>query len=421
MTLSAVTAVLATPLAAQYSQYTVPGARIYDAESRQQRLEVAYEKALWHFGRLALDPYLGLSDLSYLERGASSSGDATSDWTVSASAGLRAYVPVGSKTTLALFALPEYVWFKENEDARRLNQRFGIGSFTYLNRLGVEVTARRQEDLSFVTIESADRLAWRSDQLGVDLEIPVGRRIALIGGGTWARSEYDLDEDASLEADYASLGYDSSQYRAGLKLYLGTTLSLTADYGETEADFDEGTRDQSSSGDVWRVGLGWRRAKTGASISVQRSDLRPEPGSKFEGFEGETWSGEISWAPRERFSFGVYAQRNLAFSLEEEESFYLDDRLGVRLGIGIGWRLRLSMFGEDGTLDYTEGELSLSERTDELRAWGAELQLPLGRRFQIRTGFRRTEVESELPGRGYRMDEITGTLGFGGSANATWF
>jgi len=411
--LSAATALVASPLAAQFAQYTAPGQALYDPETRQERLDRAFEEALWHVGRVALDPFFGLSDLGYFETRSSETGESESDWSVSVGAGLNLYVPVGGKSTLAAFATPEYVWFEKNEDSRRLNQQFGIGLFTYFNRFSLELRAFRHEDLDYVTPETIDRIASRSDSLAADVEMPVGRRISLVGGAGWSGSEAGIDADDPLSGAYSGLDNDATSWHTGLRLYLTSTLSLTGTYGESEADFGDGARDRSNSGESYGAGISWRRAKTGASISVQRSKLEPEPGSEFEGYDGETWNGEVSWSPREAFSLGVYARRNLAYTLDAAESFFVDERTGVRVGLGIGWRLRLSLFAEEGTLDYGEGVDSVSDRRDDLTAWGAELSFPLGRRFRVTSGYRRTEVESALVGGGYRLDQIVGSVGFG--------
>lgn len=417
----AAAALVASPLAAQFAQYTAPGQSIYEPETRQQKLDAAIERALWHVGAVAIDPYLGLSDLGYLETRSSEGETSQSDWTVSASAGLRAFVPVGGRSTLVGFALPEYVWFEKNEDARRLNQRLGLGLFTYFNRFALELRAERREDLGYVTSETLDRVASRGDSFGAEVEIPLGIRISLVGGAGWSSAEVGIDEEVELPADYENLDNDSTSWNAGLRLYLTSTLALTGTYGESEADFADGVRDRSNSGESYGAGLSWRRAKTGASISVNRSKLEPEPGSEFAGYDGETWNGEVSWSPRERVSIGFYGRRNLAYTLDAEESFFVDERTGARLSLGIGWRLSLTLFAEQGTLDYGEGIGVTSDREDDLTAWGAEIAFPLGQRFNVRTGFRRTEVDSELPGAGYRLDQIVGSLGFGLGGGGTWF
>ena len=175
---------LVVPLAAQFAQYTAPGGPADALESRREALEKAVDDARWKAGPLRLDPAFGLSDVAYVD--SDRSGD-EADLTATATAGLRGYLPVGSRSTLVLFALPEYVWWQDRTEARRLNQRFGAGLFTYFNRLAVGIQASRLENVGYASNELARRVASRGDTLAADVEIPIGSRISLVGGGSFGK------------------------------------------------------------------------------------------------------------------------------------------------------------------------------------------------------------------------------------------
>lgn len=414
--LAAASSLLALPAPAQFAQYTAPGSLADGPSQRREALESAVAAARWRLGPIRLDPHLSISDLAYVDDGREGSEP---DWSVTLSAGLRAYLPVGPRTTVAAFALPEYVYWQEREEARRGNQRFGVGAFTYFNRLAVEVTATRVEDLDYVTAASAERVATRGDALALDLELPIGRRISLVASGTLSESEHDLDRE-SLAFGLADLDREDRSYRAGLRWYLTPALSLTGTAGRTESDFASGADDRSNRGDSWSVGLAWNRPKLGVSLTTERSDIEPEPGSRFGGFEGSTWRGQVGWRPRERFGLSLYGQRQLAYSVLASEPFFLDQRFGAALSFGIGWRLRLELFAERGELDYTETAVATG-RVDDLSAHGARLSAPLGRRFRFSVGARWVELESDLPGQGYEVTEILGSIGLGLGGGGLWY
>lgn len=408
----------ALPLVAQFAQYTAPGGPVEELESRREALDRAIQEARWKLGPLHVDPAFGLSDVAYVDSGREGE---EGDLTATATAGLRGYLPVGSRTTLALFALPQYIYWQDRADSRRLNQRFGAGLFTYFNRLAVEVKASRLEDVGYASNELAQRIASRSDTLAADVEIPIGSRISLVGGGSFGKSEHDLEEEAAFGL-FEQLDREDRAYRAGIKWYLTSTLSLTGTWGETESEFSDATAtDRSNSGETIGAALAWNRPKLGVSLSGQRSKLDPEPGSEFPGFDGTTWTARVRWAPRERFGLALYGQSQLAYSILEATALMRDERQGVALDFGIGWRLRLSLFAEQGTLDYDAGEGADFGREDDLTAYGGRFDVPLGRRFSFSAGARWTTVDSEQPGAGYELTEILATLGLGLSAGGTWF
>lgn len=410
-------------MSAQYSQYTAGGALAERPEDARKALERAVEEARWKLGPMRFDPVLGLSDLAYAEDARASDSDRGGeggDFTATATAGLRGYLPIGSRTTLALFALPEYVWWKDQSELRRLNQRLGAGLFTYFNRLGIEFKAQRMEDLDFVTTQSADRTAFRTDIFSADLEIPIGSRISVIGGGSFARSENNLD-GLAVDAEFEQLDREDMNWHAGLRWYIASDLSLTGAWGSTETAFQDAAENRDNSGEVLSAGLEWNRPKLGASVSVQHSKLEPEPGSTFSGFEGNTWRGTVRWSPRERLGLSVYGQNQLSYALRTADSIFADERFGAAVDLGIGWRLRLTLFAEQGTLDYGVEEGSLSSRVDDLTAYGGRLWIPFGRKFSFSGGARWTTVDSDLPGAGYELTEILASIGLGLSAGGTWY
>ena len=91
------------PARAQIRQYTPPGGAANEAGGRKAPLEAAVEGARWNLGSIRLDPAFWISDLSYAD---SSQENTDAELTARAGAGLRAYLPIGSKTTLAVVPEP---------------------------------------------------------------------------------------------------------------------------------------------------------------------------------------------------------------------------------------------------------------------------------------------------------------------------
>ena len=118
----------------------------------------------------------------------------------------------------------------------------------------------------------------------------------------------------------------------------------------------------------------------------------------------------------------LYGQNRLSYAILSTSSIYADERFGARVGFGIGWRLSLDLFAEQGTLDYGVEEGSVTPRVDDLEAYGVRLSAPLGRRFTISAGARWTTVDSRIPGAGYELTEILGTVGLGlSSSGGNWY
>lgn len=406
------------PAGAQVRQYTAPGGAANEAEGRKEALEKAVEEARWHAGPLRLDPAFWISDLTFVD---SPDSGADSDLTARAGLGLHGYLPVGSKTTIALYALPEYIWWKERDNERGVNQRFGAGVFTYFNRLSIEITAQRNEDFDYATTEVLQRVSGRTDRLAATLEVPVMRHLAVYGHGEDSTFE-SLAADQDLDELFSDLDRTDRSYRGGLRYYPTDTIFVGGGVGHSESDFDAGAADRSNSGDFWFAELRYDRPKLGVSATYEDNDFAGEPGSSFGAFTGSTGDARIEWRPRERLQSRIYASRSLAYSLlVASDTAYVDDRVGVGVTMRFGHRLGLDLFSESGSLDYT-AELGGDDRSDDLSAYGAALTVQLGRRFDLKVGYRRTEITSNagLPKR--EVDEIQGSLGFGlSSGSGTWY
>jgi hypothetical protein len=405
------------PASAQVRQYTPPGGIADLTEGRKEGLERAAEDARWSLGRLRVDPALWISDIALVD---SSDDDVGTDLTGRIGAGLRTYLPVGGKTTLAAYALPEYVWWREREDERRLNQRFGVGAFTYFNRLTIELTGERREDFEFVTSEFFQRVSGRSDEFEVLLEFPLFKRLSFFASGRDTSFE-SLAEDQALDDRISDLNRTDRTYRGGVRYRPTETLYFGAGVGRAESDFDEEALDRSNAGDLWYVELRYDRPKLSIAAQIEESELEGEPGSTFGRFEGETGSVAIGWNPRERFGARAYASRAVAYSLLlASDSGYLDERYGAGLSVGLGHRFTFDLFAETGTLDYLL-ELGSSGRRDDLESYGASVSVELGRKLLLKVGYRYSMISSAgLPDR--EIDEILGSLELGiGGGSGTWF
>ena len=421
--------VATSPLAAQVGQYTPPGGAGDERSGRQEGLENAVEEARWHAGPVRLDPAFWVSDLAWVDRPATSGGaasDSGSDLTARIGAGLNAYLPVGGKTTFAAYALPEYVWWQERAEERRVNQRFGIGSFTYFNRLAVTLTAERLEDFDFATGEILQRYTTRHEILEVQVEVPILRRLSVFAEGAdrSVRSLVDQVDDPLLADFFAGLDRDDLAYRGGVRYYPSAKLRVGAGVGYAETDFAAEALERSNSGDFWYVETGYERPKLLVDLLYQENQLTAVDGSQFSDFDSSTGVARIEWMPRESFSARLYGSRQLAYSLlVEEASGYVDQRVGAGVDLGLGWRLRLNLFAETGSHRYQPGPGApdpadpavAAERVDDVESYGTELAIELPWKMNLRVGYRESRItppaQSGLPGQ--KISQILANLGFG--------
>ena len=359
---------------AQVRQYTPPGGRADEIRDRKKALEDAVAGSRWHLGSVRLDPAFWISEISWVD---SPAAGLESDFTARAGAGLRAYLPVGPKSTFAAYALPEYVYWQEREEERRLNQRFGLGSFTYFNRLKLELSARRNEDFGYASSETFQRTTLREDLVEAEIEVPLFKSIAVHARA--AQSSWEsLAEGDALDAIFSDLNRDDTTWRGGIRYYPSETFYVGAGAGQAESSFDEEADDRSNSGDYWYAELGYERPKIGFEIDYQSNQLEADGDSSFGTFDGWTGHARVEWRPRDTVAARLYGSQALAYSIGFGSAF-VDEIYGVGLRTKIGWRLELDAFAETGTHDY-QVELGGFGQSDDVDTFGASITCRLGER-----------------------------------------
>ena len=92
-----------------------------------------------------------------------------------------------------------------------------------------------------------------------------------------------------------------------------------------------------------------------------------------------------------------YGRRNLSYALDEDYSYFEDDRYGVRIGAILSDRWNLGAFFEAGTDDYTELPGTLLPREDDVTGWGIDLNFQISERFGLGFGYSLSEWDSNLP------------------------
>lgn len=380
--LGAVAALAASPLAAQYSQYIAPGSAARSARiDAAQAMRGAAEAARWHLGPLAIDPVFELREVAWIDPG----GEIEGDLTASAAAGLRAYLPIGNRLMWTAHLVPEYIWWRERSEDRRLAGRAGLGLQVAANRFLLEILASSSDWDGYLTSEIDERAEIEERGLQARLEVPILRTVSIFVSGAKSNSKArGLFESPTDEL--RDLDRKETWIEGGLRWWVTPELSLGVGVGRTETIFEDAARDRSNDGTTLVADLSWARPKTSVGLSVRKSDLEGTPGSEFGFFRGSTGTARVNWTPRDRFSFGLYGLRNLTYTVLADGPYFVDVRIGVELGLPIGRRGALVLFHEQGENRF-EG-LGL----DDTSSSGASLTFSI-RRLELRVGGRRTDSD----------------------------
>ena len=412
---------LLASLAPAAAQMSPAGTGAVIPAPRQEQLEAALEEARWNLGPWRVAPWIGIENVGYVRgeqfSGAAADEDDDGDLTATAGAGLRAYLPFRSEAMLAVHALPRYNWWQDDSERNAVIGRYGVGFFGFFNRLQTEVSARRVEDVGFL---SADRLVQqpiRDDVALASAQLRLGGSTALFGSTTLGRTRV-LDTDADLAAGAATLlDRDRQESRLGARYLLrGEQGYLGAGVLREQTDFVDAELERSSEGTSWYAEAMLRGNNMDVLLGYDQRDLEAQEGGEFPGFAGSTGRAALAFRPGHRLRLQLYGRRDLGYSAAAVDRFTEEQRVGLGVQLPIG-RGQIDGFYEQGDDRYF-GELAV---TEDVTAYGASIGFRLGRFFGLSVGGRTTRFEP--PGGPEReIREVQGGLGlsWGSSGGGDW-
>ncbi len=319
---------VASPARAQFVQYAPPGDFQSPAEAREEVLTRAMERARWRFGRLLVDPWIFVRNVTYQEDQASG-GDppTTSDLTLSIGAGVNTYMTLGSDFIWGTFVLPEYTWWQDLDERRRLNGRYGTGLFGNLGRLGVEATISRFDESSIFSDEVQQQASQRSDRGDLSVTLDLGKGFLLFGD-VELRSLSSLEDDTSLEF-LNRLDRDETVYRAGVGFRSPRGVKLGIGFERSDVEFDESALNRSNSGDAIVFDFTYEARLFILRGQVASRSVEPEGGADFVPFDDITGDVNLGWRPIGPARIELYARQDVAYSVQPQISYIEYDLAGV--------------------------------------------------------------------------------------------
>lgn len=400
---------------AQLEQYIVPGSLGLPQVSTRETIEKAVADARWRLGGLRLEPSFGLRDISYVENVFAEAGEGTSDFTATVGLGLKAYLPLGPKTTLAAHVVPEYAWWQELDDLSGMQFRYGAGLFSYFNRLTVEAKGTASDGQAKVSseLEAPAQITARNAEIVVAVDI--AGPFAFFAGASRLDNQYERETlSPSLLDQLPLLDRTEDVVRGGLRYERGGfRLGLGAQRSKTS--FDRANRDRSNSGEGPLLLLDLEGNRISGGFDLVYLTLEPEPGSQFPRVRDVSGRFRLEIDTGHRLSTSFYGAQHVLYTLAAGSSHAIERRLGASLGLPLGWRTNVRAFAEAGTSDF-EGTGDAGRRSDELRTFGADFSLELYRSLSLILGFARTEHSSNLPGFDRTTTSLRSGLTFSGDS-----
>lgn len=409
---------VATLSSAQFSQYTKAGDFERSPASLKEDIDEAVEEAKWDFGRVRVDPWLALRELTYDDNvGARAGDEVQSDLTATVGAGFRAYLPFGSDLVLATHVLPEYVWWRDLSDRRRVNGRVGVGLFGSLGRTSLEASVARADEARFFSREFEDQVNTRDEVGFLSLALDLNQGFAIFANSRVRRLEF-RDEDGSIAA-VKILDREETIQRAGIRHTSARGLTIGVGVEDSEVDFEIVDSLRSNSGTSPLVQLQYVGPDFFFVIEAVDRDLEFPAAPQLLNYDEVTGQARFEIESFERLGLQAYGRRNLVYSFTDRWAYFEETATGAAVRLDAASWLSIRAFGETGTSDFRPVDVGIDLREEDFDGYGIEFQFAV-RRATLHLAFSKTSYDANLQEFDRDVTVIRTGLVFGNRTVSPW-
>ena len=387
---------VATLSSAQFSQYTKAGDFERSPANIKDDLDEAVENAKWEFGRVRVDPWLALRELTYDDNVGTRSGEGDqlqSDLTATFGAGFRAYLPFGSDMVFAAHVLPEYVWWRDLSNRRRVNGRAGVGLFGSFGRTSLEASVSRVDVARFFSREFEDQVNTRDEVGFLSLELDLNQGFSVFANGRVRQLSF-RDEDAGIEA-VKILDREETIQRAGIRHTSARGLTIGLGVEDSEVEFETVDSIRSNSGTSPLVQLQYVGPDFFFVIEAVDRDLEFPAAPAQLNYDEVTGSARFEIESFERLGLQAYGRRNLVYSFTERWAYFEETATGAAVRLDAASWLSVRVFAETGTADFRPIEVGTDVREEDFDGYGIEFQFAV-RRATLHLAFSETSYDANL-------------------------
>jgi hypothetical protein len=312
------------------------------------------EHSRFHLGPIKVQPVFSLRDVGWNNNVFGTATNPIGDFTITAAAGAKLIVPLGSKLYVRGIAVPEYTWYDKTTELRHLGGTYGGGLVGLFNRLRFDASGGYRSWVTIVNSESQttapENLTWGRARVEVD----VLRRLALFGGYDVAETSYDtnglLPESAY---QLAVLDRTETAWRGGLRYKFSDQFSLGAQVESTRANFvyEAFVRDNKSTGYLVVARYDRPRFYLVASGGY-REGAGQNPGTLYPPYRTGTYFFFTSYYLLKNLELQLYGHRRPVDSYYLENPYYFETRTSLGARLGLGQRVTLLAYGTVGPNSY---------------------------------------------------------------------
>lgn len=368
----------------------------------RDQLDGEAKSSRWRLGPVGIRPRLSLSNLGYTNNFFGESAEAQQgDWQATLGGGAVATARLSSGIWLRDDLSVGYNWYLETESRRGLVYNNQLYGFVFTGRFTWELSGTRYQtiqNLSSEVEQPVTEKAWNGLVRG---EYAFSDRTAAVGSVGLTQRRYSAD-GSTPEEEATLKGLDGSDFtfRIGLRQRFRSKLAAGLLYENGSYTFVESgaLRDSRSDGLLATVTY---EGRLGIGVTGGYRRYAAAAGSSFPAWSGLNGGANLRYQVVRPLGLFVYGATGLAPSLYANNAFFVEDRYGAGVAVGV-WQVQIAGAYEKGANRYqvptVQEDGSELLRRDDVETLRGSIGIPILRWIRITLDVSRKAYTSNVPG-----------------------
>jgi Putative beta-barrel porin 2 len=361
--------------------------------SQSSSIDEARQSARVHFGPLFAKPSIQLVDLGIDSNVFNGYGDnQQSDFTGTLVPKADVWLRVGKRALLQVTPAADLVWYEKYETERSIDPRVAMRGEIYLQRItlfgeGGYINTRQRPNQE---IDVRARHVDKSATAGIDVSVTPELSVVV------AAHQLGTRYDAAAEYDNTKLQRTLNRDTEGVELkvrYRVTSLTSLAVRSDLLRDTFKMSPERNSESIRVMPGVEFKpRALITGSAYAGYREFRPADASALPEFKGLVAQLGLSYTLLGSTVFGVSYSRDLTYSYDELQPFFVDDSVGASMRRAIGRRFDALVSADRHSYQYKDlltavrPPVPSAPRIDVTWTYAASLGYRVGREGRIAFG-----------------------------------
>jgi hypothetical protein len=338
-----------------------------------------------HFGPLYVTPTVLLKNLGVDTNVFNQAGEQKKDFTFTVTPKAEVWIPIARRALITNSVATDIVWYATYGSERSVNPELATRAEVYFNRLtlfGANTYLNTRERANF-EIDLRSRHLENDTTAGVALQLTP--KLSVEAAAVRGITRYDADAYFDGMSLRQALNHDTTGYRLGASHRLTPLTTLALRYESLEDRFPYAA---SRDADSFRVmpGVEFKpRALIAGTAYVGYRRFTPQAPGQLPEFSGLVSRLGLSYTLLGATTMGVSYQRDLTYSYETLQPFFVDDSVGASIRRALGRRFDVLASADRHNYSYKDLPVPASavtgvpQRTDTTWAYTGSVRYRVGR------------------------------------------